>query len=203
VYVSRIHLSQSVADIVDAIVKDVHKAPALDLVGWFTAIPPSGPESAQLPIHHQLLRDYNETALLLAFHPSSMGETSSTRGKLPLTIYESVYEGERAGDGDKSMQIDGQESPLNLKFRELPYSIETGEAEMISVDFVARGGGNATSVQDPTPQIAQASRKKSKKGSKDVSAEQAEEQLKNGATTLSPEDEDRKHSLELLCAAIY
>jgi COP9 signalosome complex subunit 6 len=29
------------------------------------------------------------------------------------------------------------------------YTIETGEAEMISVDFVARGGGNATAVEGP------------------------------------------------------
>ncbi|KAK2766056.1 hypothetical protein FQN54_007571 [Arachnomyces sp. PD_36] len=171
--------------------KDVHKIPALDLFGWFTVIPPSGPEPAQLPIHHQLLRDYNETALLLAFHPSSMVETSSTRGKLPLTIYESVYEGEKAGDGDKSMQIDGQEPSLSIKFRELPYSIETGEAEMISVDFVARGGGNATSVQDPqVSQPTQKTQKKSKKDSKDGPAEGEEEQLSNGATTLSAEDED-------------
>lgn len=170
----------------------MHKSPTLDLVGWFTAIPPSGPEPAQLPIHQQLLRDYNETALLLAFHPSSIAETSATRGKLPLTIYESVYEGEKAGDGDKSMQIDGQESSLNIKFRELPYSIETGETEMISVDFVARGGGNATSVQDPT--TSQATRKKTKTGSKDA-AESAEEKHKNDVTSISPEDEDCKFSI--------
>lgn len=167
--------------------------PALDLFGWFTVIPPSGPESAQLPIHHQILRDYNETALLLGFHPSSIAETSATRGKLPLTIYESVYEGEKASDGDKSMQIDGQEPSLTIKFRELPYSIETGEAEMISVDFVARGGGNATSVQDTeATQTTQKPRKKTKKGSKDESAEGEEEQPTDGPTTLSPEDEDCK-----------
>lgn len=178
-------------DAVGTIVKDVHKSPALELVGWFTAIPPTGPEPEQLPIHQQLLRDYNETALLLAFHPSSMAEASSTRGKLPLTIYESVYEGEKAGDGDKSMQIDGQEQSLSLKFRELPYSIETGEAEMISVDFVARGGGNATAVQDST--LSQAQQTLRKPG-KDASGEATEEQ--NGVTTLSPEDEDCKfHSI--------
>jgi COP9 signalosome complex subunit 6 len=36
---------------------------------------------------------------------------------------------------------------LMAQFKELVYTIETGEAEMISVDFVARGGGNATAVE--------------------------------------------------------
>lgn len=47
----------------------------------------------------------------------------------------------------KSMDIDGAAQAKSTKFRELVYSIETGEAEMISVDFVARGGGNATAVE--------------------------------------------------------
>lgn len=45
------------------------------------------------------------------------------------------------------MDIDGAVQVKSTKFRELVYSIETGEAEMISVDFVARGGGNATAVE--------------------------------------------------------
>ena len=45
------------------------------------------------------------------------------------------------------MDIDGAEQAKSIKFKELVYSIETGEAEMISVDFVARGGGNATAVE--------------------------------------------------------
>jgi hypothetical protein len=44
------------------------------------------------------------------------------------------------------MDIDGAAQSRTLKFKELVYTIETGEAEMISVDFVARGGGNATAV---------------------------------------------------------
>lgn len=45
------------------------------------------------------------------------------------------------------MDIDGAVKAKSTKFKELVYSIETGEAEMISVDFVARGGGNATAVE--------------------------------------------------------
>lgn len=116
--------------------QEVHKNSSLDLMGWFTVTPASGPQPRHLPINRQVLEaDREGPAVLLAFHPSEI----STGAKLPLTIYESVYEG-----GEEGMQIDGEENRLKLRFRELPYSIETGEAEMIGVDFVARGGGNAT-----------------------------------------------------------
>ncbi|KAG5301126.1 COP9 complex subunit 6 [Histoplasma ohiense] len=129
--------------------RDVHKDPPLDLVGWFTLTPPTGPTASQLPIHEHILQKFNETAVLLAFDPSGLeNNTSHTTGKLPLTIYESTYEEDsNAVDGDKSMQVDGQQPSLTLRFRELPYYIETGEAEMISIDFVARGGGNATAIE--------------------------------------------------------
>ena len=110
-----------------------------------------------MPIHQQILQLYNETAVLLAFHPSGVLEGTATGGKLPMTIYESVLEGGR--EGEDSMDTGEKEGGLELKFRELPYSIETGEAEMISVDFVARGGGNATAVDvkaEKKPQASQA-----------------------------------------------
>ena len=132
--------------IVPNIVKDVHKVPALELVGWYTILSPSGPQPAHLPIHRQVLDEYNESAILLGFHPSAVLD-GPVGGKLPITIYESNYEAEdtKKDEGeDKEMQ-DG-EPQLGLRFKELPYTIETGEAEMISVDFVARGGGNATAV---------------------------------------------------------
>lgn len=130
--------------------KDVHKVPALDLVGWYTILPTSGPQPVHLPIHRQVLESYNESAILLGFHPTAVLE-GSAGGKLPLTIYESNLESEDvpAESGEDKEMKDG-EPQLGLKFRELPYSVETGEAEMISVDFVARGGGNATAVAGGT-----------------------------------------------------
>jgi COP9 signalosome complex subunit 6 len=127
-------------------VKDVHKVPALDLVGWYTILPTSGPQPVHLPIHRQILENYNESAILLGFHPAAVLD-GPAGVKLPLTIYESNFESEEStteSGEDKEMK-DG-EPQLGLKFRELPYSVETGEAEMIGVDFVARGGGNATAV---------------------------------------------------------
>jgi len=127
-------------------VKDVHKVPALDLVGWYTLMPASGPQPNHLPLHREILQSYNESAILLGFHPTAVLE-GTVGGKLPLTIYESNYEAEDTTvDADEDKEMKDGEPQLALKFKELPYSVETGEAEMISVDFVARGGGNATAV---------------------------------------------------------
>lgn len=139
--------------------RQVHKDRQLDLVGWYTLLPTTGPTPEILPLHNQILSGYNESAVLLAFHPESV-PTDSVGGKLPISIYESNYEvddaskakGEDAsskgGDGDQEMK-DGstQEPTLKLKFRHLPYSVETGEAEMISIDFVAKGATNAAATE--------------------------------------------------------
>ncbi|KAL8959269.1 MAG: hypothetical protein Q9193_003836, partial [Seirophora villosa] len=166
--------------------KDVHKEPTLELVGWFTTAPMTGPEPQHVPIHQQIIHDYNETAVLLAFHPTDVLAGASQSGRLPLTIYESVYEtagkaGNSDGDGDRSMDVDAPEGPLEMRFRELPYSVETGEAEMIGVDFVARGGGNATNIDAPAKQ---------KGKEKSPKSQQAEAKTVNDASVLSPEDEE-------------
>ena len=168
--------------------KDVHLAPALELVGWFTIAPVTGPEGVHVPIHQQILQAYNETAVLLAFHPSSVLEGEIVGGKLPLTIYESVYENNE-GQG---MEIDGAETPLDLKFRELPYSVETGETEMIGVDFVARGGGNATAIDSAAKDTkGQASQKSVGQMDKKGKAVDREGKAVDDASILSSEDEER------------
>jgi len=140
------------------LVKDVHKQPPLDLVGWFTLGSISGPEPHILPIHSCISRLYTESPLLLLFHPERAFSEATAAGKLPLTLYESVSVTTTSEPNGKAMDIDGAAQAKSTKFRELVYSIETGEAEMISVDFVARGGGNATAVEglsgsSGTPQV--------------------------------------------------
>ena len=135
--------------------KIVHKDRQLDLVGWYTLIPKTGPTPVTLPIHTQIL-SYNESAVLLGFHPTDV-INHSVGGKLPLTVYESNFEVDdpRAElDGDDKKMEDG-DSALKLKFRELPYTVETGEAEMISMAFVAGGGGNATAVESKSKKPTQ------------------------------------------------
>ncbi|KAK6505795.1 hypothetical protein TWF481_007686 [Arthrobotrys musiformis] len=112
--------------------KDVH--PTLDFIGHFTYLPPPPnhlPRQLQLNIQTQLLT-HNESLIFLALHPAAL--STSTGGKLPLTIYESVYEEE--GDTPET-------KVLKMKFTELDYTVETGEAEMIGVDQVAKGPLNA------------------------------------------------------------
>ncbi|BCR84904.1 COP9 signalosome complex subunit 6 [Aspergillus chevalieri] len=155
--------------------KDVHKVPALDLVGWWSTAPPSGPNTSHLPIHRQILQNYNESAVFLTFHPSQIQIGASNGSKLPLTVYESVYEGDNAAEGDKAMQVDNEEQSLNIRFRELPYSIETGEAEMIGVDTVARSARNAASDTSAAPQ--QEMQTKGKKEQKDAMLSPEEEEL--------------------------
>ncbi|TDZ22845.1 COP9 signalosome complex subunit 6 [Colletotrichum orbiculare MAFF 240422] len=132
--------------------KLVHKDRALDLVGWYTLLPSTGPTATILPVHTQLLTEFNESALLLGFHPEQV-LSQSVGGKLPMTIFESNYEVDDASktiaEGEDKKMEDGESNKLKLRFRELPYTVETGEAEMISMDHVARGAGNATAVEAP------------------------------------------------------
>lgn len=176
-------------------VKDVLKVPPLDLVGWFTIAPTSGPHEVHLPLHKTFLH-YNESAVLLAFHTSLVAEGALSGGKLPLTIYDSVYESAISADGSASrsggradsamMDVDGP----SIKFRELPCTVETGEAERIGVEFVARGGGNATAVEGSETQ-SQPESKASDKGkgrrSEPVQAGSAVDET----AYLSPEEEER------------
>ena len=180
--------------------RDVHKVPALEVVGWFTTAPVTGPETQHLTIHEQILHDYNETALLLAFHPSTVVEGASVGGKLPLTIYESVYESssdnpraaaQADADGDSKMEGEGPEGQLEIKFRELPYSVETGEAEMIGVDYVARGAGNATAVDSTAKETSKNQASQTPVGTADSKKiGKAEAKAVDDSSILSPEDDE-------------
>lgn len=122
--------------------KDVHKEPQLDLVGWYTTMPTSGPQQHHMPIQKQLSNFYPECSLLLGFHPTSVLD-GAVGGKLPLTIWETNIEPLKAS-GPEAMKDDSPD--VKVTYKEVPYTVETGEAEMISVDSVARGGGNATAI---------------------------------------------------------
>lgn len=187
------------------LVKDVHKVPALDLVGWYTILPSSGPQPDHLPIHRQILRTYNESAILLGFHPTELLGVS-VGGKLPLSIYESNFEAEETSSGDhgEDKEMTDVEPQLALKFKELPYSVETGEAEMIGVDFVARGGGNATAVDGTATNTAAVKDKADKnKGKTRASIKDGNEVTHNEIQHfLSREDEELIASLTAKANAI-
>ncbi|KAH7112145.1 hypothetical protein B0J11DRAFT_498352 [Dendryphion nanum] len=182
----------------------VHKQPQLDLVGWFALGPSSGPLPHHLPIHN-FITEITESPIFFLFHPEDAPSEATAAGKLPLTLYESVYESATGGSNEKAMDIDGAVQARALKFRELVYSIETGEAEMISVDFVARGGGNATAVEAPSAAASKSDAKpeeeKSKKG-KGKQKEKAKEELIDASDVLTVEDEELLSTLTAKMNAI-
>ena len=122
-------------------------------------------------------------------------------GKLPLTVYESVYESGKAevkAGGGGAMEIEDQQatqgSQLDLRVRELPYSVETGEAEMISVDFVARSGGTATAAEGATKN-GKGQAPQAPVGEIDLMkrlGKQKEVKVEEDSSVLSAEDEERK-----------
>lgn len=114
-----------------------------------------------------------------------MASSSETGAKLPLTIFETVFEGENLTTDTKGST---DERNLPIRFRELPYSIETGEAEMISVDFVAKGAGNAMAIVEPA--------KTPSKGPVTTSAAAADTKAIGNSVVLSPENEECKYSLQ-------
>ncbi|KAK7538339.1 uncharacterized protein J3D65DRAFT_621693 [Phyllosticta citribraziliensis] len=182
--------------------KTVYKSPALDLVAWFTLGAHTGPAPHHLPIHEYIQNVHNETSLLLLFNPESVLEGNATGGRLPLGVYESLWEGS-SGSNDKgaAMDIDGATpgQGKQLKFRELTYAVETGEAEMIAVDFVAKGGGNATEIPKAT---ATAGPSDAGKGKGKKKAENVNGAINEDSVPLSSEDEELLSSLTAKTNAI-
>ncbi|KAK2616379.1 hypothetical protein QQS21_000620 [Conoideocrella luteorostrata] len=130
----------------------VHKDRQLELVGWYTLLPLAGPTSTILPIHTQILENWNESAVLLAFHPEELLERKVGE-KIPFTIYESNYEvdGQKKNEHDgEDKRMDDGEAPLKLKFREVSYSVVMDETEMIAMNYVAAGTGAAASASVTT-----------------------------------------------------
>lgn len=150
------------------------------------------------------MEQYNESALFLAFHPESVADGTSG-SKLPITIYEPTYEAS-GSDGDKHMQSSDEAAPQHvLRFKELPYTVETGEAEMISVDFVARGGGNAavTNGTSSTTSITTKPDTKAKgKGKGKADTASASQDVEPNLDILSQEDEELISTLTAKANAI-
>ncbi|KAJ4355741.1 uncharacterized protein N0V89_003761 [Didymosphaeria variabile] len=184
--------------------KDVHKQPPLDIVAWFTLAPPTGPTAQILPIHNRI-SELTDSPILCLFHPSDADSEATAAGKLPLTLYESVYENATGGSDDKAMDVDGAVQNKTLKFRELVYTVETGEAEMIAVDFVARGGGNATAVEGSSTaskgKAPGGAEEKEKKG-KGKGKEAPKEESIDESAVLTVEDEELLSTLTAKINAI-
>jgi COP9 signalosome complex subunit 6 len=106
--------------------------PSLEFIGWYTVAPRVSPRHIAL---HEQFTAYSSTPLLLVLHPSLSTVTSGdvNAQTLPFKAYE------------PSIEIRDRKS--RSVFIEVSYTVETGEAERIAVDWTARGGGSGTSLE--------------------------------------------------------
>ncbi|KAK5998335.1 COP9 signalosome complex subunit 6 [Cladobotryum mycophilum] len=183
----------------------VHKDRRLEFVGWYTLLPSTGPSPTILPIHTQILSGWNESAVLLGFHPEEVLH-HSVGGKLPMTIYESNYEVEDAkvdADGEDRKMDDG-ESPLKLRFREVPYTVETDETEMISMNYVAGSGGSAAAApaKEERPARSIESNGKGKRRLVESEVEEKRETAPEDVVALTREEDEMVASLTARANAI-
>ncbi|KAF5377513.1 hypothetical protein D9615_005130 [Tricholomella constricta] len=104
--------------------------PSLEFIGWYTVAP--HPTSRHIALHEQAC--YCSTPLLLVLQPNiNLASSSVNSQTLPFKAYE------------PSVEIRDRKS--RSVFIEVPYNVETGEAERIAVDWTARGGGSGTSLE--------------------------------------------------------
>ncbi|KAH9947711.1 COP9 signalosome subunit 6 [Amylocystis lapponica] len=114
--------------------KDQYKQvfPSLEFIGWYTVA--TRPNAKHIALNDQFM-PYSSTPLLLLMQPSTVFAASSdlTAQSLPLKAYEPTTE------------IRDRKS--RTVFVEAPFTVETGEAERIAVDWTARGGEGGTSLE--------------------------------------------------------
>ncbi|CEP14864.1 hypothetical protein [Parasitella parasitica] len=94
--------------------------PHLDFMGWYTL--GAEPSEADLKLHEQFLQ-VSESALFLQMDPRALQPAGAAK-EFPVNIYESV--------------IDIVDGHTRLVFIKSAYKVETGEAECIAVDHVAK-----------------------------------------------------------------
>ncbi|KAF5312102.1 hypothetical protein D9619_003396 [Psilocybe cf. subviscida] len=101
--------------------------PSLEFIGWYTVT--MRPTSKHIALHEQFTT-YSSTPLLLILQPSL---ALVSKESLPFKAYE------------PTMEL--RERKSRSVYIEVPYNVETGEAERIAVDWTARGGGSGTSLE--------------------------------------------------------
>jgi len=106
--------------------------PSLEFIGWYSVAPQ--PTARHTTLHEQFT-GYCSTPLLLLLQPSATGASTSdvNAQTLPFKAYEPT--------------IEIRDRKSRSVYIEVPFNVETGEAERIAVDWTARGGGRGTSLE--------------------------------------------------------
>ncbi|RPD63247.1 COP9 signalosome subunit 6 [Lentinus tigrinus ALCF2SS1-7] len=106
--------------------------PSLEFIGWYTVA--ERPIARHIALHEQFT-PYSSTPLLLVMQPSTVfaAAADASGQTLPLKAYEPT--------------IEMRDRKSRSVFIEAPYTVETGEAERIAVDWTAKGGEGGTSLE--------------------------------------------------------
>lgn len=168
--------------------KEVHQKPVLEVIGWFTLCPETGPLPEHAALHKQLTSLYAENGVMLGIHPNEFNTMDGAKARLPVSVYESIAEGEPAAS-EGAMQVDGTEG-AGLRFRTVPFVIDTDETEMIAINYVAKGAGSAAAVSQAPQTSSKKAEEAQEPGSKSRTTEQKETPQPKGPV-LTPEEEDQ------------
>lgn len=161
----------------------------LEVVGWFTLCPTEGPLPEHAALHRQLVNSYSESAIMLGIHPTEFNALQGTKGKLPVSVYESLPDAEATAN-DGAMQIDGTEA-ATMRFRTVPFTIETDETEMIAINYVAKGAGSAAAITQTSRLTSKNASQPAEEGSKSKASDKQEAAPPQPVSTLTPEEEDQ------------
>lgn len=168
--------------------KEVHQNPVLEVVGWFTLCPESGPLPEHAALHKQLVSLHAENGIMLAIHAAEFKTMDGTKGKVPVSVYESIPEAEGSAP-ENAMQVDGKEA-AGLQFRPVPFVVETDETEMIAINYVAKGAGSAAAVSQTSQSTSTKAQEASQSSTKTRPADQKEAPAQTGPS-LTLEEEDQ------------
>ena len=141
-----LHLAVRFATNNNTILLDKQVFPSLEFIGWYTVA--ERPTARHIALHEQVcysraqqdprlmpckFTPYSSTPLLLIMQPSTLyAAASDVSGQsLPLKAFEPT--------------IEIRDRKSRSVFIEAPFSVETGEAERIAVDWTAKGGSSGTS----------------------------------------------------------
>ncbi|KAL5535137.1 hypothetical protein ACEPAF_3231 [Sanghuangporus sanghuang] len=103
--------------------------PSLELIGWYTVAQEA--TAQHIALHEQFV-EYTSTPILLILQPTS--ESGPEAGhSLPIKAYEPT--------------VEIRDRVTRNVFVEASYTIQTGEAERIAVDWTAKGGEGGTSLE--------------------------------------------------------
>ena len=99
-----------------------------------------------MELHRQVLA-VSESAVFIAFHPSTVAISDPTDTKLPLTVYESIRDSAKGTMPDAIMDgaigVEHTEVQADIRFRTLDYELEMTAEELIAVRHIATEANDA------------------------------------------------------------